>query len=314
MVYQASSNSNSNLTYRDLKLRGFSGTKYDAELMIQQGSIPSKISLGLGTSDVKQDVFQSTSTAAASDRGKQGAAAFKRKSRRDLDVSFDREELTVTVRSLRNTPGRLRARCERGRAASDSSSSGISDDASSSSSGSDRDSGIETSAEFEGVVGPPSTRRPFGGHNNNSGEVSNRSHPLYGVIENGVSRMNLGESAESPTTPSKFSHGLYSSPNAGGHLKMTLRAKRSPVLDEVLESYTARAEVEATSPTTTITQLTPKKRSKEYEVLKMEGLSEEQKEASAKTSKRKKPDEDKRPVKRLRLLLGSETMSTIQFK
>lgn len=60
-----------------------------------------------------------------------------------------KDELTVTVRSLRNTPSRLRARCERGRIASDTSStsSGISDsDASSSSSSSDRDSGIETSA------------------------------------------------------------------------------------------------------------------------------------------------------------------------
>merc|ERR1719266_325305 len=34
----------------------------------------------------------------------------------------DDSHLTVTVRSLRNTPGRLQARCERGRIASDSSS------------------------------------------------------------------------------------------------------------------------------------------------------------------------------------------------
>jgi len=149
-----------------------------------------------------------------------------------------KEDLTVTVRSLRNTPSRLRARCERGRIASDSSStgSGISDsDASSSSSdrGSDRDSGIET-----GGAGETAKRN----------ESSNRSKmfAVTDTVEKGLRDMNIGRGRDrdgssavtvvqavmedavtmTPVTPTKNLPPL----------RLTLRKKLSPVLDEVLAS------------------------------------------------------------------------------
>lgn len=210
-------------------------------------------------------------------------------------------DINVTTRSLRNTPGRLRARCERGRAASDSSSSsssssssGISDDASSSSSGSDRDSGIETSSgEFE--TGKTSSRL-------------SRVLEMRGALEAGVQRMNLSEEGGAaataaaasdlfkPVLPNKTQFEsprkqqvVHSSSPGGGGLKLTLRMKRhSPVLDDVLakgNSLHSAATPDSTTGAATAAQPSLKRqRATEYEVLRMEGVEETDPEISFKSS------------------------------
>ncbi|CAB4066095.1 SUV420H [Lepeophtheirus salmonis] len=124
------------MTYRDLRLRGFTGTRGNSVTTTR------------------------SSTA---------------KSRHNLK-SNDRSNYNVTSRSLRDTPGRLRARCERGRAASDSS--GISDDSSSTSSGSD--SGID-------VDNDSTSRRPV--------------NPVTNGIRKTLEKMNLNREGTPPPPP-----------------------------------------------------------------------------------------------------------------
>merc|ERR1712141_879644 len=94
------------LTYQQLKERGFTGTRYDAELVSSQG--------------------------------------LYEKFRESTMIIQPKSIVQIHQRSLRSTPDRIRKRCQVGRAASDTSS-GISDDGSSSThSGSD--SGIETAS------------------------------------------------------------------------------------------------------------------------------------------------------------------------
>ena len=93
------------LTYQQLKERGFTGTRYDAELVSSQG--------------------------------------LYEKFRESTMIIQPKSIVQIHQRSLRSTPDRIRKRCQVGRAASDTSS-GISDDGSSSASGSGSDSGIET--------------------------------------------------------------------------------------------------------------------------------------------------------------------------
>ena len=224
-----------------------------------------------------------------------------RRSRRDDSNSNSSSNFTVTTRSLRNTPGRLRARCEMGRAASDTSS-GISDDVSSSSS----DSGIETSGgEYEAG-------------SNSSGD---------GRLARGVERLNLDEGSLKTETPPMAP--------TRERLKLTLRMKRSPVLDEVLEvGHALREEGEAGSASF------KRKREPEYEVLRMEGVQQRgEEDPDAVTEKRPRADSpdselldsksrNKRknqgeeagaqqqqqhsPLKRLKLVLGN-TVSTIHL-
>ena len=171
------------LTYREMRQRGFKGTKYDAEMMIAQGwngdteasatpsPQPGLSFLGEAACRDSPPGHQQSSPAAElqPDRRKPGGDCEDMNS---ISVgSCVTRDYTLHTRSLRNTAGRRAAqceerrrveagkkvmenmtsearpgasrRCERGRVPSDSSS-GISDDASSSGSGSDRDSGIET--------------------------------------------------------------------------------------------------------------------------------------------------------------------------
>lgn len=125
-----------------------------------------------------------------------------------------------------------------------------------------------------------------------------------------MEKLNLGEAMRHHRTPTKASSTLAcpevvtSSP--GGRLKMTLRMKRSPMLDEVIEQASRSISEE-------ISQSTPKKKRREYEVLKMEYVEDEVVPRQA--LKREPDDEDdstKPRMKRLKLKLGSE-VSTIQL-
>ncbi len=104
------------------------------------------------------------------------------------------------------------------------------------------------------------------------------------------------------------------------HLKMTLRMKRSPVLDEVL------AKGHSLLPFPDKIEGRKKKRKKEYEVLRLEGLSpmsrlpvpsdsSEDEVVPFQKGKRRSSNlaVSHRPMKRLKLLMGKETLSSIQL-
>lgn len=313
--------SRSTLTYRDLRLQGFTGTRYDAEMLIAQG-LPH---FQRDAPVIKEEVTSSLDT--TPEVMPSAIASKPAKTKEAQRLSSSDADLTVTVRSLRNTPSRLRARCERGRIISDCSSSGISDDTSSSSSGSDRDSGIEMSSSNEHVA-----------------------------IERGVERMNLNTPSvklpsstasaclmTSPTTAkasARFS-ATTPSPTLTHHVKLTLRMKRSPVLDEVIACGKAMPPHHSTSNSKKLNGL----RQPDYEVVRMEGLEggadisrdeiyefEEDPEVSF-SLKSKHPYHRRRgkrhsgrsienddnllmaspKKKRLRLVLGNETVSTIDL-
>ena len=112
------------LTYQQLRERGFTGTRYDAEMVQNHGLYENSSSNSSPTAPVQQPLPPSAPS-----------------SRLELPVE---RSIKVHQRSLRSTPDRIRKRCQLGRAASDSS--GISDDGSSSSHCSGSDSGIETAS------------------------------------------------------------------------------------------------------------------------------------------------------------------------
>lgn len=360
-----------NLTYRDLRLQGFSGTRYDAEMLIAQGlpDFPRFI-------EPAQPMGSESSAKCTGLIIPKSNATTCRQSRRDQseEGSLKRgrlgdvmDELNVTSRSLRSTPGRLRARCERGRATSDSSS-GISDDASSNSSGSDRDSGIETGAEFE-----PLTSSIQGAKSaqcwatksdvcllNKGTETKNLCGYVKEALES-VKRMNLGEngglsfgptstrSSLSPSTtcstvaatdPPLVPYKRMISPTRQ-RVKLTLRMKRSPVLDEVLDSgstkdmevaYSSSTESSSQRQRSTISNigslraptLQRSQKEPEYEVLKMEGIDESYTPSRKNVKRRLIQTADDLPLdygcyspnkrtRRVKLLLGKETLSTFDL-
>ena len=106
-------------TYQELKRQGYKGTKYDAEMMLQQGL------QGFLQPNVKAEEAEPMAEAVEVQQQQQ------RRSRRDAATAVAASspllpsppmlpsssvtpaaaaDLTVTVRSLRSTPGRLRAR------------------------------------------------------------------------------------------------------------------------------------------------------------------------------------------------------------
>jgi len=146
-------NSPTKLTYQQLKERGFTGTRYDAELVQNLGHYEDSRVVGSNPVDVVdlklnqiQPTLLNNSVSIAEVSGVVG----------NLIADFGVKQppfpkgIRVHQRSLRCTPDRIRKRCQLGRAPSDSSS-GISDDGSSSGhSSAGSDSGIETASLEDG--------------------------------------------------------------------------------------------------------------------------------------------------------------------
>lgn len=111
---------------------------------------------------------------------------------------------------------------------------------------------------------------------------------------------------ESADHPPECVHHVEKTPEKCGRLKLTLRMKRSPVLDEVIESGTSLSE-DCFEP--------------EYEVLRVEGVDSDPYTPYSHRKKRHKSKDRKRerrlkqaeeevpqlPMKRLRLIFGNES-------
>ncbi|TRY73445.1 hypothetical protein TCAL_11332 [Tigriopus californicus] len=362
-----------NLTYRDLRLQGFSGTRYDAEMLIAQGlqGFPGFVEpsepVGFGSSTKSKAPLVTKSDPVSSRRSRRdqsvGSQSCQSPKEERTGMGNVMDDLNVTARSLRSTPGRLRARCERGRAASDSSS-GISDDASSNSSGSDRDSGIETGAEFETLASSCKSGKSARSKANGSDTClfNKRARNLCGYVKEAlesVERMNLGGngglsftpsspiSSPSPsTTSSALTTDTHSSTYSGmvsptrQRVKLTLRMKRSPVLDEVLDSGStkdidnltsstsnssqAQGSIMASSRNSIVFSMQRSQKEPEYEVLKMEGIDENGPPARKNVKRRLNHSEDEsllgdglsspnKRTRRVKLLFGKETLSTFDL-
>jgi len=234
----------------------------------------------------------------------------------------------ITAGSLRQPlearPGVSR-RCERGRVPSDSSS-GISDDASSSGSGSDRDSGIETGETGTGGLATwgHSNTVPvtFGIDQDDRSQLDTRDRDkIREALENGVRRMNLVEKQKTDKncqvqeiSPRKTRSGGASAapgpPQSPLRVKLLFRKERSPILDAVLSEGRASSDPPIVRPHST-----------EYEVLTVEGGDHQKNEDStfrkAKKGKSKRrsdsPSISPTKMKKLKLVLGSETMSTVNY-
>ncbi|XP_077269515.1 histone methyltransferase 4-20 [Temnothorax americanus] len=121
-----------------------------------------------------------------------------------------------------------------------------------------------------------------------------------------------GSARKSSTTPSECRWRTSNSSDCrvcpvtpertGGRLKLTLRMKRSPVLDDIAESGTSGMSEDSYEP--------------EYEVLRVEGLERRKRRKKHKSRDRERRHKKSRelnldppppPMKRLRLILGNET-------
>ena len=132
------------LTYQQLKERGFTGTRYDAELVQHHGLYEATSEPPTPPTAVTPPPPSLPVEVSPPEDDPPGLNVFSLKPPTPKGIR-------VHQRSLRCTPDRIRKRCQLGRAASDSSS-GISDDGSTSShSSSGSDSGIETASLEDGL-------------------------------------------------------------------------------------------------------------------------------------------------------------------
>lgn len=120
-------------------------------------------------------------------------------------------------------------------------------------------------------------------------------------VNNQTMKLHNGTSSRLPTQICYES--LQKTPERCGRVKLTLRMKRSPILDEVIESGNSLSE-DSYEP--------------EYEVLRVEGVdnninSHKKKRHKSKDRKRERRNKQSKlllpnpPMKRLRLILGNET-------
>eukprot|EP00096_Caligus_rogercresseyi_P006884 TRINITY_DN2386_c0_g1_i3.p1 TRINITY_DN2386_c0_g1~~TRINITY_DN2386_c0_g1_i3.p1 ORF type:complete len:403 (+),score=140.35 TRINITY_DN2386_c0_g1_i3:1095-2303(+) len=309
------------MTYRDLRLRGFTGTRYDADILIRQGytfeDLKNLTSSSSSASSARAASGSTTTTSTRSSTAKQQQQLLQEQEMRSKAEGGG-------VRSLRNTPGRLRARCER--AASDCS--GISDDSSSSSSGSDSGIDVDGGEALRATHGIRKTLEKMNLNAQLKGSEKNKEQLQQPVEDEGLYWRTPPTKRSRPNEDQEEEANRRGSPG----VKLTLRMKRSPVLDEVLEngnslssSSTTNGRFPASSPV--------KFRRLEYEVLRMEGVGQQHQDdgaAEAETRRfvrhRKKKDRKasnrgeeeenggaERPMKRLKLRFGNETLSTIDL-
>lgn len=150
-------------------------------------------------------------------------------------------------------------------------------------------------------------------HSAESNSVQSRGNcDVAGSLERLTAYENNGSTRKSSATPSECQWRTSNSSDCrvcpvtpertGGRLKLTLRMKRSPVLDDIVESGTSGLSEDSYEP--------------EYEVLRVEGLERRKRRKKHKSRDRERRHKKSRelnldppppPMKRLRLILGNET-------
>ncbi|XP_011880294.1 PREDICTED: histone-lysine N-methyltransferase Suv4-20 [Vollenhovia emeryi] len=158
---------------------------------------------------------------------------------------------------------------------------------------------------------PPTVAQSQHGAESNSVQ-SRGNYNVAGSLERLTAYENNGSARKSSTIPSEC-QWRTSNPSdcrvcpvtperTGGRLKLTLRMKRSPVLDDIVESGTSGLSEDSYEP--------------EYEVLRVEGLERRKRRKKHKSRDRERRHKKSRelnldppppPMKRLRLILGNET-------
>ncbi|KAL6259179.1 hypothetical protein P5V15_009099 [Pogonomyrmex californicus] len=157
---------------------------------------------------------------------------------------------------------------------------------------------------------PPTVSQSEHGTESNSGVQSKINCDVEVSLERLTAYENNGSTRKS--TPSECQWRTSSSSDCrvcpvtpertGGRLKLTLRMKRSPVLDDIVESGTSGLSEDSYEP--------------EYEVLRVEGLERRKRRKKHKSRDRERRHKKSRelnldppppPMKRLRLILGNET-------
>ncbi|KYN06826.1 Histone-lysine N-methyltransferase Suv4-20 [Cyphomyrmex costatus] len=150
------------------------------------------------------------------------------------------------------------------------------------------------------------------GVESNSDVQSRENCDVVGSLERLTSYENNSSARKSSTTPSECQWRTSNPSNCrvcpvtpertSGRLKLTLRMKRSPVLDDIVESGTSGLSEDSYEP--------------EYEVLRVEGLERRKRRKKHKSRDRERRHKKSRvlnldppppPMKRLRLILGNET-------
>ncbi|XP_012525264.1 histone-lysine N-methyltransferase KMT5B [Monomorium pharaonis] len=157
---------------------------------------------------------------------------------------------------------------------------------------------------------PPTVAQSESDAGSNNGVQSGRNCDVEGNLERLTAYENNSSMRKSSTIECQWrtsnSNNCRVCPvtpeRTGGPLKLTLRVKRSPVLDDIVESGTSGLSEDSYEP--------------EYEVLRVEGLERRKRRKKHKSRDRERRHKKSRelnldppppPMKRLRLILGNET-------